>query len=768
MIARLISVPVAVVAVLLSVLVSVQGTAWIPPALSAAEGRRIEILFLGHNSTHHDSGRFAPMLKAALAPDGFNFSYTTDPAALNAANLAKYDALMIYANHTKIAPEQEKALLDFVAGGKAFLPIHSASFCFQNSEPYIALVGAQFQKHGTGEFTAEITQPNHPVMAGMKPFQVWDETYVHTKINPDDRTVLMERVDAAGREPWTWVRTHGKGRVFYTAYGHDERVWNNPNFHLLIKNALLWAVGPETVAQFSALEPPAAEVHRLHVPVPNYERRATAPRLQEALSTRRVRQAHADSAGLRAQLFASEPMHPGQPRSDGVGREAAGSGLPRRRTTRTTMQPAGQGRDVIRILEDTNRDGQADKSTIFADKLSIVSSLVFVNGGIIVAQGGEFTFLKDTNGDDKADVREIDHHRLGRARHARARVEPEVRARQLAVGRRRLLGLPRHRRRPGRGLSTRRSIASRRRQEDGAHGQLHQQHLGPRVHRELRRVRLDRQRRAQRVRRDPAAPVLPGRRRASARDGKKKIDGHYAMQANTQKIRQVDVAGRLHRRGGPQLLHGARVPGGVLEPHRVRERADRARHSPCDHRAEGLRLRGERRLEPRRERRRVDRAGARRGRPRRRGVVRSTSTTSSSSTTRRRRDRSPGLSRTRTDAATPTTRRCASTPARPHLPPRRGRAPSRTRRCRSAPTVRPSSCAALSNDNMFWRTTAQRLLVERGKADVLPQLIALVNDRTVDKIGLNSPAVHALWTMHGLGVLDGSQRAARSTRRSAR
>ncbi len=62
---------------------------------------------------------------------------------------------------------------------------------------------------------------------------------------------------------------------------------------------------------------------------------------------------------------------------------------------------------------------------------------------------------------------------------------------------------------------------------------------------------------------------------------------------------------------------------------------------------------------------------------------------------------------------------------------------------------------ALRHDNMFWRTTAQRLLVERGKADVLPDLIAIVNDRTVDKIGLNSPAVHGLWTMQGLGVLDG-------------
>ena len=64
--------------------------------------------------------------------------------------------------------------------------------------------------------------------------------------------------------------------------------------------------------------------------------------------------------------------------------------------------------------------------------------------------------------------------------------------------------------------------------------------------------------------------------------------------------------------------------------------------------------------------------------------------------------------------------------------------------------------AALKNDNMFWRTTAQRLLVDRGKADVLPQLIALANDRTVDKIGINAGAIHALYTMQGLGALNGS------------
>ena len=64
--------------------------------------------------------------------------------------------------------------------------------------------------------------------------------------------------------------------------------------------------------------------------------------------------------------------------------------------------------------------------------------------------------------------------------------------------------------------------------------------------------------------------------------------------------------------------------------------------------------------------------------------------------------------------------------------------------------------AALSHDNLFWRRHAQRLLVERGEKDVVPALCSLARDRKVDAIGLNVGAIHALWTLHGLGALDGS------------
>src|SRR5690606_32899924 len=63
---------------------------------------------------------------------------------------------------------------------------------------------------------------------------------------------------------------------------------------------------------------------------------------------------------------------------------------------------------------------------------------------------------------------------------------------------------------------------------------------------------------------------------------------------------------------------------------------------------------------------------------------------------------------------------------------------------------------ALEDDNLFWRLTAQRLLVERGNTDVVPQLIQLVGSQRTDDIGLAPGPLHALWTLHGLGQLNGS------------
>jgi putative membrane-bound dehydrogenase-like protein len=63
--------------------------------------------------------------------------------------------------------------------------------------------------------------------------------------------------------------------------------------------------------------------------------------------------------------------------------------------------------------------------------------------------------------------------------------------------------------------------------------------------------------------------------------------------------------------------------------------------------------------------------------------------------------------------------------------------------------------ATLKNDNMLWRMHAQRLLIERGQLDVLPALAFIAGDRSVDAIGLNAGVIHALWTLKGLRAIDG-------------
>src|SRR5690606_16327657 len=254
-----------------------------PVAGQQNQGRRIEVLFLGHESRHHPSDSAAAFLVPALAKEGFSFSYTANPGDLNPESLARYDALLLYANHDSITPSQERALLEFVESGKGFVPIHSASHNFRNSARVIALMGGQFDRHGVGTFTVPITRADHPVTKGLQPFETWDETYVHKNHNPEGRTVLMERVEGDHREPWTWVREQGKGRVFYTAYGHDSRTWRQPEFHRLILNGLLWAVNDETRAQWERLDLPEL-VYTESSRIPNYERRNPPPKYQEPLS----------------------------------------------------------------------------------------------------------------------------------------------------------------------------------------------------------------------------------------------------------------------------------------------------------------------------------------------------------------------------------------------------------------------------------------------------------------------------------------------------
>lgn len=371
----------------------------------AADGP-IRVLFLGHESEHHNSAAYVPMLMQRFGREAIYFDYYTKPDCLTADTLGHYDAVMLYANHGNITPDQFKALNDFIESGRGFLPIHSASACFGNSSEFIALVGGRFKSHKTGVFKATIIDKSHPIMAGVNEYETWDETYVHGQINTKGRKLLAERVEGEQREPWTWVREQGKGRVFYTASGHDERTWGNADFQKMLGNAIVWSVGESRKAsweKFLANREP--EVREKNPYVANYEKRPEPITFQKPFTPKGAMERIQVPADCRLELFASEPQ---------IGKPIAFAWDERGRlwVAETKDYPHGvvengEGQDSIKICEDTDGDGKADKFTVFADKLNIPTGLVFANGGVIVSQPPRFVFMKDTNGDDKADTREV-------------------------------------------------------------------------------------------------------------------------------------------------------------------------------------------------------------------------------------------------------------------------------------------------------------------------------------------------------------------------
>ncbi len=137
--------------------------------------------------------------------------------------------------------------------------------------------------------------------------------------------------------------------------------------------------------------------------VANYEKRPQALTFQHPFNVKGSKERTQVAPDLRLELFAAEPdiAKPIFMAWDERGR----LWIAETRDYPHDVKPDGMGNDSIKICEDTDGDGKADKFTVFADHLNIPTGFVFANGGIIVSQPPRFLFLKDTNGDDKADVR---------------------------------------------------------------------------------------------------------------------------------------------------------------------------------------------------------------------------------------------------------------------------------------------------------------------------------------------------------------------------
>jgi type 1 glutamine amidotransferase len=152
---------------------------------------------------------------------------------MSRAALANYDAV-IFCNTTGDLPLPDKqAFLDWIKSGKGFVGMHAAGDTFHGFPGYIDMVGAEFKQHGAQVGVEAINQDKEcPACRHLgDTWKVYDEIYQFKNFNrstvhglltldkhPNDKT--------PGDYPISWIKEYGKGRVFYTALGHREDVWD--------------------------------------------------------------------------------------------------------------------------------------------------------------------------------------------------------------------------------------------------------------------------------------------------------------------------------------------------------------------------------------------------------------------------------------------------------------------------------------------------------------------------------------------------------------
>jgi type 1 glutamine amidotransferase len=150
--------------------------------------------------------------------------------------------------------EQKAAFIDFVRSGHGFVGVHSATDTFYKWPEYGDLVGGYFDGHPWHQLImVEVVDPQSKLVNFLdKSFQVSDEIYQikdfkadtsHVLLKLDPASVDLNKESVHRRDygwPLAWTRMMGKGRVFYTALGHEEAVWNDPRYQTLLLNAIRW------------------------------------------------------------------------------------------------------------------------------------------------------------------------------------------------------------------------------------------------------------------------------------------------------------------------------------------------------------------------------------------------------------------------------------------------------------------------------------------------------------------------------------------------
>jgi type 1 glutamine amidotransferase len=205
----------------------------------------------------HEPERVADLFARMLVREGFELRMSGDLNAFkHVAGDPDLRLIVPVVTMSKIEPEQRDPVLEAVCQNGVGLAGCHGGMCdaFREDTEWQFMTGGQWVAHPGNDgvrYTVHINrQIEHPITEGLPDFEVVSEQYyLHT----DPGNVVLATTDfptpgVGGphsdnpcKMPQVWVKKYGKGRVFYSALGHQRSVLEEEVPKELMRRGFLWA-----------------------------------------------------------------------------------------------------------------------------------------------------------------------------------------------------------------------------------------------------------------------------------------------------------------------------------------------------------------------------------------------------------------------------------------------------------------------------------------------------------------------------------------------
>ncbi|MFT6180228.1 MAG: type 1 glutamine amidotransferase [Akkermansiaceae bacterium] len=248
----------------------------LPKIEAPKEKHQILCFSKAYGFRHGSIGIGETMLKVMGEKTGlFEVTVSEDLANFEPENIKKFDAICFNNNtHIEKGFKDEalrESLISYVKNGGGVFAIHSAT---DGGWPeYVDMIGGNFNGHpwgagGTWDIANE--DPTHPIVKdvhGGKGFQLKDELYLYKDFDRSKQRVLMSldmKSEVNGKRKGSrkdndyalaWVKEYGKGRVFVSAFGHNNEVFYNPEILKMWVEGFRYILG-ETEVETASIEKP--------------------------------------------------------------------------------------------------------------------------------------------------------------------------------------------------------------------------------------------------------------------------------------------------------------------------------------------------------------------------------------------------------------------------------------------------------------------------------------------------------------------------------